>query len=344
METSYVGYFWLNRDTLYFSDMYYHYIYSLRPDGSIINRHVGRGQGPNEVTDFDISIPFSDGYYLHSTTMHYRYLFDNQWKMTDRGHVYWGGKNRDGQRRMNNPNPAEPIFYEDYALPRLHDHHMQQWDSIHIAVYASSGLPEFNAFFNTGLYYNYSRIILLLNIYTGEVDRVFGRRSPVFLEKSNLPTMDYIGFTKIIDTVFVSFFPDSLIYMIDPENDRAIGKFGRQGRNMNTSYITTQTVEEAYDRQKIDWEIFGYYTYLKYDERQQLLFRGYQQGAHSQYDGLQIYKDHALIGDVDVPKGFYLIGYLNNQLIGGIDDIEINELDLYYYHVNFESSNSDLLQ
>jgi len=193
METSYVGYFWLNRDTLYFSDMYYYYIYSFRPDGSIIGRYVGRGQGPGEVKDFDFSIPFSEGYYLHSTSMHYSYLFDNQWKLTSQSPIYWGGKNREGYRRINNPNPAEPIFYVDNVFSLLHDHHIQLWDSAHVAVFISTGLPKLNPYFNTGLYYNYSRILLLLNMYTGEVDRIFGRRSPVFLEKSNLPTMDNIG-------------------------------------------------------------------------------------------------------------------------------------------------------
>ena len=88
METSYVGFFWLNRDTLYFSDLYYNYVYSLRPDGSIIKRYVGRGQGPNEVTNFDFSIPFAGGYYLHNTISSYRYIFDNQWKLTNHGLVY----------------------------------------------------------------------------------------------------------------------------------------------------------------------------------------------------------------------------------------------------------------
>ncbi|MDR2145275.1 MAG: DUF1573 domain-containing protein [Tannerella sp.] len=342
METSYVGYFWLNRDTLYFSDMYYFYIYSLRPDGSIISRHVGRGQGPNEVTHFDFSIPFADGYYLHSTSNQYRYFFNNQWQMENQGVVYWAwqrwGK-KEFEYQVNHPDPASKNFYDEYVLSYLLPvwlNQMQQWDSTHIAVYVITGLPKLNWLDNTGHYYDYTRIIALIDVHTGEVDRILGRRSPFFLEKPNIPTMDFIGFTQAADTLFVSFFPDSAIYMIDKMEDRAIGKFGRKGRNMNTSYMSINSWAEEWEREKEDWDTYGFYTYLKYDEKRQLLFWGYQQGAHSEYDGLQIYKNHALIGDVDVPKGFYLIGYYNDQLIGAIEDKEIKELELYYYKVNFE--------
>ena len=346
METSYVGYFWLNRDTLYFSDLRYLYIYSLRPDGSIIKRYLGRGQGPNEVINFDFSIPFEDGYFLYCGSMHNQYFFDNQWQQKNQGIVYWGFKrmSRDEFMSMiNRPNPSGVDIYENnvlsYMLPASLNQ-LQKWDTNHIAVYLDAGLPNFNWLDNTGHYYDYSRIIALINIRTGEVERVLGRRSPYFLDNPNLHTMDFIGFTLSCDTLFLSFFPDSTIYMIDKDEDRAIGKFGRAGRNMNTSYITINSFQESWEREKEDWDVYGFYTYLMYDEKRQLLFRGYQQGDHSQYDGLQIYKNHALIGDVDVPKGFYLIGYYNGQLIGAIEDKEIKELELYYYKVNFEIQRS----
>ena len=330
METSFVGFFWHNRDTLYFSDLYYNYVYSLRMDGSVIKRYVGRGRGPGEVALFYHSVPLSDGYYLTTGSQSYR--FDSKWNLTGQGSIYWGGKSEEYKRRINNPNPAETIFYGESAL--LPDN-IQQWDSIHVAVYVASGLPKFNRYMNTKLYYNYSRIIALVNVNTGVVERIFGRRSPVFLEKTNIPSMDYIGFAQVEDKVYVTFRPDSSIYMLDKVDDRAVGKFGRQGRNMNTAYVKTLTLEEGFERGRKDMEIFGYYTYLKYDENRQLLFRGFTQGAHSQYDGLQIYKNHALIGDVDVPKGFYIVGYCNDQLIAAIDDKEIKELALYFYFVNF---------
>jgi len=284
------------------------------------------------VPDFSISVPFGNGYYLHSDNA-VAYLFNNKWTLTGHVPINWGIFNPIIIRRINNPNPAEILFYGDNTF--MTDH-IQQWDSIHVAFYVDIDLPTLNGYMNAEHYYKYSRIIALVNVHTGEVERIFGRRSPVFLEKSNIPNMDYIGFAQVRDTVLVSFFPDSTVYMLDKHNDCAIGKFGRQGRNMNTAYVRTHTISEADERRWTDWETFGYYTYLKYDEKRQLLFRGYKQGAHSQYDGLQIYKNQTLLGDVDVPKGFYIVGYCNDQLIAAIEDEEINDLALYFYMINLE--------
>ena len=332
METSFIGHFWIKADTLYFTDQYYLYVYSMRTDGSIIGRHVGKGRGPGEVPFFHFCVPFSDGYYMYAGS-NASYRFDSKWRQTGVTPVHWGGKNySEAKRKMNRPNPAETIFYQEDAS---FSDHIQQWDSTHVAMYVSCGLPKFNHYMNAELFYGYSRIIALVNVQTGYVDRVFGRRSPVFLEKSNIPAFNSIGFAQTDDAVFVSFFPDSTIYILDKEIDQAIGKFGRQGRNMNTAYIRTYTLEDGYERERVDLNIFGYYSYLKYDKKRKLLFRGYSQGEHSQYDGLQIYKNNALIGDVDVPKGFSIVGYCNGQLIAAIEDKEIKELALHFYFVNF---------
>lgn len=41
-----------------------------------------------------------------------------------------------------------------------------------------------------------------------------------------------------------------------------------------------------------------------------MLFRSYQKGIGCASDGLQIYQDGILIGDVDVPKGLKIMGYV----------------------------------
>jgi hypothetical protein len=46
----------------------------------------------------------------------------------------------------------------------------------------------------------------------------------------------------------------------------------------------------------------GYYSWIEYFDKQDLLFRSYTKGSHSKFDGLQIYKGDTMIGDVDVPK------------------------------------------
>jgi hypothetical protein len=330
LETSYVGYFWCNRDTLYFSDAYYQYIYSLRTDGSYIKRHVGRGKGPNEVIAFEYSVPFNNGYCLYTTSNIYMEFFNTSWQKKSATPVNWGGEDY-RQTRKKNPDPQQEIFYQDDG-PYIDV--VQQWDSAYIAMAVTSGLELFNGFQSTELYYNYSRIIALVNPVSGTVDKVFGRRSPVFMAKQNIPNMDHFTFVPLKDTVFVTFRPDSFIYLLDKMNDKAIGKFGRQGRNMNTAYFQTYTFEDGFERWHEDYDKYGYYTYLKYDAKRKIWFRGYTQGSHSQFDGLQIYEDYALIADLDVPKGFSIVRYCGDQLIASIEDEEIKELALHFYIVD----------
>jgi len=333
IETSYVGTFWTNGDALYFSDEYYNYVYNLKTDGSIIARHVGRGNGPGEVPHFRYTIPFDDGYFLFSDGNSFFYQYDRNWQPTNTFPILWGWEKRSmAQNIAMKPKPDNPMSYtHDSPWPDV----LQQWDSDYMVLFIMAVHPFFNQHWNTGSYYEYSRIFGLVNKNTGEVEKVLGRRSPVYSEQKNLPNMDHIGYAIVEDTAFVTFRPDSLIYMIDKINDCAIGKFGKQGRNMNTDYVKTQTYEEANARWREDEETFGYYTYLRYDAKHELLFRGYTQGSHSQHDGLQIYKNHALIGDFDVPKGFSIVGFCNDQLIASIeDDGESESPRLYFYIVN----------
>ena len=332
IETSFLGHFWLKKDSLYFSDEYYNYIYHLGSNGEILGRYVGRGKGPGEVPHFSYSIPLDDGYCLYSISNSFLYWFDDKWEMTGYGKLNWGDMALYKATALYNPDPAKALYYEDDGpMPDV----VQQWDSEYIAMTAVGILPKFNGYENAKLYYNYSRILVLIDKKTGKAERVFGRRPPIFLEKTNIPNMDHLSYVSVKDTVFVTFRPDSVIYMLDKINDRAIGMFGRHGRNMNTKYVQTLTFQDGENRRHEDWETFGYYTYLRYDEKRQLLFRGYIQGSHSQYDGLQIYKDHALLCDIDVPKGFAIVGYHNDQLIAQIEVEDMDNLFFYVVSLNY---------
>lgn len=55
----------------------------------------------------------------------------------------------------------------------------------------------------------------------------------------------------------------------------------------------------------------GHYTSLEYIDETGILLRTYQRGGDSKDDGMQIYKDGILIGDVSVPKGMKVTGYIS---------------------------------
>ena len=49
---------------------------------------------------------------------------------------------------------------------------------------------------------------------------------------------------------------------------------------------------------------------VEYVDETGLLFRSYRKGGGSATDGLQVYRDGVLVGDVDVPLGFRMAGYV----------------------------------
>ena len=49
---------------------------------------------------------------------------------------------------------------------------------------------------------------------------------------------------------------------------------------------------------------------VEYVDETGLLFRSYRKGGGSVTDGLQVYRDGVLVGDVDVPLGFRMAGYV----------------------------------
>ena len=50
---------------------------------------------------------------------------------------------------------------------------------------------------------------------------------------------------------------------------------------------------------------------VEYVDETGLLFRSYRKGGGSVTDGLQVYRDGVLVGDVDVPLGFRMAGYVD---------------------------------
>lgn len=65
----------------------------------------------------------------------------------------------------------------------------------------------------------------------------------------------------------------------------------------------------ASDHYKEDMEVYGRYTCLKYFEETGLLFRQYRKGNRVKTESMQVYRNHELLYDFDVPAGFDLFAY-----------------------------------
>ena len=78
----------------------------------------------------------------------------------------------------------------------------------------------------------------------------------------------------------------------------------------------------------------GYYGTVEYIDATGYLFRSYLKGADAATDGLQIYKDGVLVGDVDVPKGFRVTGYNAPYYYSQVfEDEEAEKLTVYRFRL-----------
>jgi hypothetical protein len=107
----------------------------------------------------------------------------------------------------------------------------------------------------------------------------------------------------------LNFYPEAIIYKIDKEKDVVQSAFGIQGSEMKTNYTRTYSYEEAYKREFEDYNNYNFYNSLYVDDN--LIFRGYSKN-NIEKDGLQIYKNDVLIADLNFPKGYKIIGKIDN--------------------------------
>jgi hypothetical protein len=86
--------------------------------------------------------------------------------------------------------------------------------------------------------------------------------------------------------------------------------YGFAGRDMDLNYTHANTPEEVGKIYRSERNSKGYYNWLEYVDETGMLFRSYKKGVSALSDGLQIFKNGIMIGDVDVPKGTRVMGYI----------------------------------
>ena len=84
---------------------------------------------------------------------------------------------------------------------------------------------------------------------------------------------------------------------------------------MDSDYLPVRSYEDA-DKYIKNRQEKG--SYGKIAVAGDYIFRSYTRGAGSSVDGLQIYNDGVLVGDVDVPKGFRVAGKIGDRFFSEI--------------------------
>lgn len=78
----------------------------------------------------------------------------------------------------------------------------------------------------------------------------------------------------------------------------------------------------------------GYYQSMKLFDDMDLLFRTYSKNESTKSDGLQIYQNEILIGDVPVPESFEVVGYNSPYFYGQISgNGDADLLQLYRFKI-----------
>ena len=86
--------------------------------------------------------------------------------------------------------------------------------------------------------------------------------------------------------------------------------FGFAGRDMDLNYLRWDSYDQPWKERLAERMSRGFYNAVEYVDETGLLFRSYRKGGGSVTDGLQVYRDGVLVGDVGVPLGFRMAGYV----------------------------------
>lgn len=78
---------------------------------------------------------------------------------------------------------------------------------------------------------------------------------------------------------------------------------------MNTDYLSVYDYKECRKNYRSERNTKSHYYWIEYVDETGMLFRSYNKDSDT-VDGLQIYRDGVLVGDVEVPKKFRVMGYI----------------------------------
>lgn len=178
---------------------------------------------------------------------------------------------------------------------------------MYYTIYCES--PGFD-FINNSSYFQNAHILSKLNMDNCSVEQVIGYYPDIYTKDASLKQFSIVHFD--VDkkgNFFLSFEADSLIYEYDYDY-RPIKAYGYAGKNMDRKAVTFSTIKDFQLGHVKNREEQGFYNNLIYVDETNLLFRSYQKGKKVNKDGLQIYKNGILLGDVEVPKGLKIVGYI----------------------------------
>jgi hypothetical protein len=318
---SYLGYIQTNRDSIYYTDSKFCWVFSFGKDGSVGTRHLGRGAGPSELPTGKIagSVFLDSCRHFFVGMSHDCYIYDRHYRMDKRYRIDIGRP--DYNLTYDNPvsymlNYGELVmrYFNGYLYYTAHTEKEGLW------YYEN---PE-ESIAN-------EHIIAKMNIHNGKLEELLGWVSPFYTPSKHIFHLatPYFDIDKQ-GHFHITYALDPLIYTYDKDFS-PLTAFGYEGKRMNKKYSSSAVENDYRTAWLADKAKCGYYTGLEYIDEIGMLLRTYTRGEKEPCDGLQIYRNETLIGDVDIPKGMTVIGYIEPFVYGAAINEDNEEINVYRF-------------
>lgn len=293
-------------------DRYFGYLYEFDSEGKYLSRHLGIGRSNQETTFRDcVNAAFSDrNFVLLSSGLDFE-IFDSDYSLEKRFTLVYRPDIR-----------GDASSFETYSFS--FDNRVARIKDGIFYIGMMSEHPEFNCFTTGEKFLERGRHI-------GRIDLTEEKPLPMIVEgfpriyhsdRASCSSFSGVNFDIGEDCLYVGYEADSLIFRCsltgEPESC-----FGISGRGMDMDYEPVRSLDDmpVYRRNR---ETKGWYGWIEYIDETGILFRTYVKGQNSGTDGLQVYKDGILIADVDVPKGFRVVGYMEPYYYSQVFEDEEN--------------------
>lgn len=181
-------------------------------------------------------------------------------------------------------------------------------DCFYMNVYSEH--PNFNYLDNMEKYLNECRHIWEVDFRKNEDKRLLAVGYPSCYFHNPYKCVPFLGTCFDIDNqgnFYVNYEVDSLIYVYN-SNYEPLFTYGFRGTNMNQDYLSIHDYKTCRANYRNERRTRGHYYWLEYVDETQTLFRSYRK--EGKVDGLQIYMNGKLIGDVEVPENLRVMGYI----------------------------------
>lgn len=321
IETSNIGIISINDDSIVFIDYILCQVFTFDLNGIFHSRYLGHGKGPGEITAGYIEsyCKLNNGNHLFISQPWDIHIFDQNWQRLHAFRIDYQVDINDIYATQN-PSPEEPRLYAfEYEKFIIRSNSNNE---VFLPLYSEH--PNFNAL-SSHDYYKKGRILAQLGIEHEKITRLFGRRSPEYLNFKFAAHHSFFSYDiDANDNFHICHEIDSLIYVYCPEGI-LLYTYGFAGSDMNTDYqeLSNFDMNELRRLYFEDRPNRGYYNEIKFINETDIMFRSYRKGGSTPYDGLQIYHKNVLIGDLEVPEGFTVTGYIPPYYYSNafIDDI-----------------------